>query len=414
MHFIDIFAGAGGLSEGFIKSGFVPVAHVEMDKYASETLLTRTIYHHLLSDDRVQVYNDYLRGKIDKSDFYQSVPDEVRNLVIQREISNESIEDIFSKIDKNMRNMGLASIDLLIGGPPCQAYSLVGRARDPYRKEYDPRNFLYKQYVKFLRRYTPSMFVFENVPGILTAGKGALFADVKKYMDDAGYDIDAKVLDSSEFGVLQKRKRVILIGWKKGSEFDYPEFERCSISEFTVRNLLSDLPPLQPGEMITSGDYSAPPTKYLLQSSIRTQGDILTQHITRSHNLQDREIYRMAITNWKTHRRRLKYTELPEELRTHKNLISFLDRFKVVVDDEQFSHTMVAHISKDGHYYIHPDIEQARSLSVREAARIQSFPDNYYFEGPRTAMFVQIGNAVPPFMAEKIADSIKRTLMGVS
>lgn len=122
----------------------------------------------------------------------------------------------------------------------------------------------------------------------------------------------------------------------------------------------------------------------------------LTQHIARMHNENDREIYETAINMWNNHKQRLKYTDLPEINRTHKNLKSFLDRFKVVSADLPFSHTVVAHIAKDGHYYIHPDITQKRSLSVREAARLQSFPDNFFFEGPRTSAFTQIGNAVPP------------------
>lgn len=156
--------------------------------------------------------------------------------------------------------------------------------------------------------------------------------------------------------------------------------------------------------------YISEPTKYLLDSGIRCNDDILTHHECRFHNNRDIEIYRRVITAWNDGHRRLRYTDLPEELCTHKNRNAFLDRYKVVAADLQCSHTMVAHISKDGHYFIHPDLAQCRSLSVREAARVQSFPDNYFFEGPRSAKFVQIGNAVPPLMAKGLAQGIRGIL----
>ena len=131
--------------------------------------------------------------------------------------------------------------------------------------------------------------------------------------------------------------------------------------------------------------------------------------MARTHNDRDLEIYKIAIDKWLNGKERLKYGDLPERLKTHKNQNSFVDRFKVV-DINSYSHTVLAHIAKDGHYYIYPSTEQVRSLSVREAARIQSFPDDYYFEGGRSAAFKQIGNAVPPLMALKIAEEIKRVL----
>ena len=150
--------------------------------------------------------------------------------------------------------------------------------------------------------------------------------------------------------------------------------------------------------------YKTKTTEYLNQFELRNGVDFVSQHIARPHNDRDLEIYKIAIKKWQK-KERLKYPDLPSELKTHKNEKSFVDRYKVV-DPDGYSHTMVAHIAKDGHHYIYPDTKQVRSLSVREAARIQSFPDDFFFEGGRSAAFRQIGNAVPPLMAEKIANSI--------
>ncbi|WP_289137782.1 DNA cytosine methyltransferase [uncultured Brevibacillus sp.] len=408
MNFIDLFAGAGGLSEGFIRQGFEPVAHIEMDVYAAQTLKTRAAYHYLKENGRLDVYHSYLKNQITRDELYNAVDPKVLKTVLNKEISTDSINGIFQIIDEGLRNQQTSEVDVLIGGPPCQAYSLVGRARDPYNKEHDPRNYLYHQYVKFLEKYKPKLFVFENVPGILTAGKGKLFEDVQRIMNEAGYSIEARILDATSFGVLQKRRRVILIGWVKGSNLFYPDFEKVE-NNYVVSDILSDMPSLRPGET-KDFKYTKPPSEYLKKKGIRSDDDILIQHISRVHNEHDRGIYRLAIEKWDKEKKRLKYTDIPEKDRTHKNITAFLDRFKVVAGDLGYSHTMVAHIAKDGHYYIHPDIKQIRSLSVREAARIQSFPDNFFFEGPRTAMFTQIGNAVPPLMAERIAEKIKRML----
>ena len=147
-------------------------------------------------------------------------------------------------------------------------------------------------------------------------------------------------------------------------------------------------------------------------TAIRNGIEIVTQHVARPHTEQDKKIYRIAVDKWNQKGERLDYNDLPDELKTHNNRHSFVDRFKIVAQDLNYSQTIVAHIAKDGHYYIHPDVEQNRSITVREAARLQSFPDDYYFEGVkeganRTAAFKQIGNAVPPLMAEIIAKAIK-------
>jgi len=403
MTFIDVFAGAGGLSEGFVKAGFEPIAHVEMDSHACKTLETRNYYHYLKNIDKLDTYYDYLLGNISRDKFISEMPSAIDN-VINASIGDDNTK-IFNRIDELSQGR---DVDLIIGGPPCQAYSVVGRHRINKLEEDDPRNLLYKQYGLFLERYNPKVFVFENVLGLLSADNGSYFYDIKDYFRTLGYELDSRVLNTSDYGVLQNRKRVIIIGWQKGSDFSYPELIAES-NPFTIADILEDLAYLKPGDKNHVTEYAGETNEYLEKSAIRNSIEFVTQHIARPHNDRDLEIYEIAINKWLNGKERLRYGDLPERLKTHKNQNSFVDRFKVV-DINGFSHTVLAHIAKDGHYYIYPSADQVRSLSVREAARIQSFPDDYYFEGGRSAAFKQIGNAVPPLMALKIAEEIKGSL----
>lgn len=408
--YIDLFAGAGGLSEGFTATGFHPVAHVEMNKEACNTLKTRACYYYLKSMNRLEIYREYLLGKITREELYNKVPASVLDTVINQTMSADSMPELFEKMDRLLKEQHVMQVDLLVGGPPCQTYSLAGRGRSKDSMINDPRNYLYKLYIKVLEQYHPRMFVFENVPGLFSANKGKYLHDMESAFEDAGYQINYKVLNALDFGVLQNRHRVIIIGWQQGSGHFYPEFHKTE-NRYQVSDLLDDLPTIQSGSYAAdyrSGDYS----RYLHDTGIRKPDDVLTWHVSRPNIPRDREIYRLVINAWSKEGKRLKYTDLPEGLCTHKNRDGFLDRFKVVAADLPASHTMMAHISKDGHYFIHPDVYQARSISVREAARIQSFPDDFFFEGARTAAFTQIGNAVPPLMAKGIAVELKRQLEG--
>jgi DNA (cytosine-5)-methyltransferase 1 len=405
--YIDLFAGAGGLSEGFIRAGFEPIAHVEMNKDACDTLKTRTAYHYLKNNGRIKEYHNYLKGNIKREDFWKTIPEHLIKSVINTEISSETLPNIFEKIDAEL---GKQKVDLVIGGPPCQAYSVAGRARDPKGMSEDPRNHLYKYYVEFLKRYNPKMFVFENVPGILSANNGGYLELIFEAVREAGYELNKKVLNAKHFGVLQDRKRVIIIGWKKELDFKYPEFEKKEHQYEVLKDLFSDLPIIQSGQGewgVTK--YAKKTTPYLENKGIRNGLEFTTQHIARLNNENDLEIYRIAVDKWVNEKKRLNYAELPDRLIKHNNTKSFTNRFQVV-NDSGVSHTVVAHICADGHYYIHPDIKQNRSITVREAARIQSFPDDYFFEKSRTAAYKQIGNAVPVLMAEGIAKKIKEMM----
>ena len=408
MNYIDLFAGAGGLSEGFTSIGFNPIAHVEMNYEACQTLKTRAVYYYLKKNNKLDVYKKYLCKEITRDELYETVPVSVLNSVIHQTMSKENMPALFELIDDLIEKQKIDQIDLIVGGPPCQAYSLVGRAVKSNNMVGDPRNYLYQLYIEVLKKYKPTMYVFENVPGLLTANGGQYFEDMKKAFKAAGYTIDHAVLNAKSFDVLQDRRRVILIGWKKDLHYKYPSFVEKTPA-YKVADLLSDLPKIQSGEINNSyatKKFSA----YLETTGIRKKDDILTWHVARPHISRDRKIYKEVITAWVKDKKRIKYTDLPEELCTHRNRTAFLDRFKVVASDLPTCHTMMAHISKDGHYFIHPDVDQARSITVREAARIQSFPDDFYFEGSRTAAFTQVGNAVPPLMARGIAEKIKEML----
>ncbi len=404
LNYIDLFAGASALSEGFKQLKFNPVAHIEMDTEACLTIKTREAYHHLKEKNKMDVYYDYTSGNITRELLYKHIPLDNGNTVINAEISDASLKNIFKTIETNLKRLPNSELDLIVGGPPCQAYSLIGRHGVDW--ENDHRLKLYVQYGKFLKEFKPKAFVFENVPGIYSANNGSHFTQLKKYFRKLGYEIDDRILNAKDYGVLQNRRRVIIVGWRKDIQFSFPELKPI-VHNYTVEDIFSDLSPLAPGQVINKGKYRKEPSEYLKQFHLSNGVDFYTQHISRPHNSNDLKIYKIAIQKWEQENKRLKYTDIPEKLRTQKNTDSFLDRFKVV-DGKGISHTVVAHISKDGHYYIHPSINQCRSISVREAARIQSFPDNFYFEGSRTAAFRQIGNAVPPLLSLAIANGIKK------
>lgn len=417
--FIDLFAGAGGLSEGFVRAGFTPVAHIEMNRDACNTLKTRASFHYLENEGELSVYEEYLKNKKENTDgsaLWNQVPKHVTDSVICATIGEDTVNKIFSEVDAIR---GSKCIDLIVGGPPCQAYSVAGRARMGKDVENDPRNELYKYYVRFIEKYSPKMFVFENVLGIITAKRGEPFADLKRLVDELGYDMDCKVQVASQHGVLQNRQRVIIVGWKrtKSGKYKYPDIPVEEMPYKVLPDLFADLPDRKAGEgrLCEPIQYVKPLAEmpYLNESGIRGTMNFTTQHVARPTNDNDRKIYKMAVDMWLDKRQRLNYAKLPSELQKHKNKETFLNRFSVV-DPDGCCHTVVAHIAMDGHYYIYPTknptVDNVRSITVREAARLQSFPDDYYFEGSRTAALKQIGNAVPVVLAQKIAEAIKKML----
>lgn len=420
--FLDLFAGAGGLSEGFIQAGYAPIAHVEMDAAACNTLRTRAIFHSLKhTEEGRRLYSSYLQGNLSRIDFYKHplVNQSAIDSVIQAAIGESTINGIFNKIDALTQEK---EIDIVIGGPPCQAYSVVGRSRVGENIKEDPRNFLFKYYVQFLSRYKPKFFVFENVTGLFSAkdkNGNRFYEKVLNALNNAGYRIVETLFHAENYGIPQRRRRVILVGIRSDLPYTAPSFTEKGKCPIPINKLFADLKKLNEGKGHIRGDgriKGKKPEAWLIQQQIADYEYPVTHHQARPVNSHDQEIYKMVVEVWNDCGERFNYaTDLPEVMQTHKNRKSFLDRFKVVDGNSHASQTVVAHISKDGHYYIHPDIKQNRSLTPREAARLQTFPDNYFFESAstkdgRAAAFRQIGNAVPVMLARIIAEELKSIL----
>ena len=408
INLIDLFSGAGGLTEGFSEhSNFRILGHIEKDFSASQTLKLREAFHYLLKNKKLDLYCDYLNKKVTLESLFENIPEYILNKVINEEISNDSIEKIFSILDDII---GKSSVNGIIGGPPCQAYSTIGRARNVSKKNFDKRIYLYEFYIKFLKKFNPDFFVFENVKGLLSFRDGNnefLLPKIESDFEKAGYKIQYEIVNTKFFDIPQSRERLIIFGAKKTLKNMPNEFfnilnNKKSNEIISVREALLGLPSLKEGE--TNNSYTMKISNYVNKYFKRIDNIPLTQNIARPHNKRDLEIYKQ-VGLAKLSGKNLKYNELSSKLKTHKHNDKFLDRFKTLSWDSP-SHTVVAHIAKDGHHYIHPDLDQNRSITVREAARLQGFPDDFYFEKSRTSAFTQIGNAVPPILSHKFAEVI--------
>lgn len=389
--FIDLFAGCGGLSEGFYKCGYKALLHLEIDSVACETLKTRMRYY------------GYDNKEIDDAVLCADITD----------------ENIIAEIDNRVKE----TVDIIIGGPPCQAFSSVGRAQSPDSMNNDPRNYLFENYLKILNHVKPKMFIFENVKGILTAKpKGVkIFERIIREMsetynvvDDAGVIL----LNAADYGVPQIRERVILIGVRKDIDYInvnqiYSDIRKTNSNDdenlpnyFTVKDAIADLPKLLPGESANKVIAESKNAKNAYLEKISNDSSLVYNHEARKHNAQDIERYRILSShkNWQ-----LKDLQNVRPDLVHHDPKHFGNRYTVQEWDKP-GKTVVAHLYKDGNLFIHPDPEQARTFTVREAARIQSFPDDFVFEGSRTQQYKQVGNAVPPLMAEAFAKTLKNYL----
>lgn len=468
---VDLFAGPGGLGEGFSrvtdeKGGrvFKTIISIEKDQYARQTLRLRAYYRHYrslgekLPDEYFQLIRaDSLKAKIaalqslSKDKVWGAVCAEIPEWPKGDSLSCELGPDnshIHSAIKKRLNGVNRW---VLIGGPPCQAYSLVGRSRMRNHDGHieDKRHFLYREYLEVIRKFRPTIFVMENVKGLNTAkvnGKPILPL-ITSDLEGAGYvlksitnsqDHGDFMVKSELYGVPQTRHRMIIIGLRKSEEGLADSLEPIELSPVieTVYNALSGLPKLKaldssvPREGVSELEkgapcrdrsykckFQAPRLVDFVSSASTPMAGLLLNHEARSHMAEDLKRYQWWVDNASATTSPKLDGKIPKHLlpkhsnSSIKGATAFADRFKVQVKGKP-SGTITSHISKDGHYYIHYDPDQARSFSVREAARIQTFPDDYFFMGNRTQQYHQVGNAVPPYLAYQIGQRVWAALRG--
>lgn len=498
---IDIFAGPGGLGEGFSafqaqkdESAFKIKLSVEKDEFAHKTLELRAFYRQFSSKDVPVDYYKYLRGEMKKEELFQKYSDEYSHAQKEAwlaELGKTDRELVNSRI---LEALSGAKNWVLIGGPPCQAYSLAGRSRmrnvNPWKYARDHRHQLYKEYLQILADHKPPIFVMENVKGLLSSQRtitkkentfdlilsdlrnpsNAIYGNasslsyklfsISHESPEKPEDINPEdfVVRSEEYGIPQARHRIIILGIRSDICEKKPDTLKKSKKHIPIEAVIGDLPKLRSGLSkgqdtfenwrdtileIKDAEWlkSIPPElKTSLLSTLKRVGTNIYRggpfipyitgpdehsywyvdgklggacnHETRAHIREDLHRYFFAAVFANKYGKPAKLNDFPSELLPkHENVkvdsknTIFNDRFRVQISGRP-STTVVSHISKDGHYYIHYDPSQCRSLTVREAARLQTFPDNYFFEGNRTQQYHQVGNAVPPLLANKIAEIV--------
>lgn len=493
---IDLFAGPGGLGEGISsvedESGNYPFKigiSVEKEPSAHKTLTTRAFYRRIKAlDGGLDSYFRYVRGELTREELFCLYPEHAQGAITETLEQPRALGDDNKLIHDRIRELLASHMGpkVVIGGPPCQAYSLAGRSRNAGNKDYkaedDHRNFLYKEYLKVLSIAQPDVFVMENVRGILSAKingkvmfpqilddlrnpskvtgsrsetKYKVFSLVVEAKDpkDPKYDRSSDFLIRSEqYGVPQARHRVILLGIRQ--DINRVPATIAPIAEtVTAQQVLSDLPPLRSGFskqkdvqkdwekqirlnakklkrilttkfdkevadnldlepmlglerqscLFTEKEHNIPP--HLESWYLYNHPSCVLNHATRGHMISDLLRYGFSAAFTKLNGGvSPKAKDFPSELAPKHDSWhsgSHADRFRTQAANKVAT-TVTSHISKDGHYFIHYDPQQCRSLTVREAARLQTFPDNYLFEGNRTQQYVQVGNAVPPYLARQI------------
>lgn len=502
---VDLFAGPGGLGEGFASykgdASFEIAVSAEMEESAHRTLTLRSFFRHIQGDQKaLSAYYAFCHSanaphpSIKAPSAWKAAEAEANRLELGKSKDNLNLDVLINKAKLSHDKT------VLIGGPPCQAYSLVGRSRNQGKENYvaedDHRHFLYKEYLRILSNVRPAVFVMENVKGILSSRVNGelVFHDILrdlaeprralgkksdlKYtihslvsrvkfeagMDPKSINVNQFIIEAEKYGIPQARHRVILLGVREDLSYDGRHLLTES-EALSVQDAIGDLPPLRSklssedsnekwkstvkelanklsadakgkglgdlasglregmarlGETLETGAlrYAASMSAFTTSTFDRwvlSPGlNVWLNHESRSHMPSDLGRYFYTAAFGQMFRRTPKgHKDFPLEglAPAHKNWESgkFIDRFRVQRRDEP-STTVTSHIAKDGHYFIHPDPWQCRSLTVREAARLQTFPDNYFFQGNRTQQYHQVGNAVPSLLATQIAGIVAAVL----
>jgi DNA (cytosine-5)-methyltransferase 1 len=493
---VDLFAGCGGLEEGFHslknRNGyplFKTVAAIEKDDTAHKTLLLRHFFREFRDGDAPEEYYDYISGNGPLGALKKKYPAQWDSAA--KSAINHCLTWFYRAEIRNIIEGSLCGNRkwVLVGGPPCQAYSIVGRWRKKDRKfTRDEKHRLYRQYLRVVVDHAPPIFVMENVKGLLSAklGKESTIQKIIKDLsrptmalsgEENGLEYElfslkevgeftadrepsSFLIRAEEYGVPQARHRVFIMGIRSDLNIR-PQILKKHGSP-TVKQIIGNFPRIRSG--LSKHQDSAEAWKELIMDSVNTKwfrsvadqypkvasaiGDIvknpqrlpdqkesssyampggvgwfydprlksLSLHSATSHMDSNIHRYLFAAAYAQVNSVSPKIADFPKELLpNHKNVRDgggdkiFCDRFRVQLAD-RYATTIISHIHKDGNYFIHYDPTQCRSLTVREAARLQTFPDNYFFAGPRTEQYLQIGNAVPPYLSRQIAEIIADVL----
>lgn len=378
---LDLFAGAGGFSLGFHWAGFHTAVAVDLNPNAIETLIGNF---------------SHLGTTVLHKDLRTFTPHQLESLLVKAGQSTE--------------------FDLIIGGPPCQGWSMVGRGKIRSLSETtgrpcplkDPRNELYKRFLGFVKHFQPKVAVMENVTGMLSHAGQNVAELVAENLSKAGYTVTWAKINASEYGVPQFRERLFFVGVRNdlGMKFEFPQTKKTDgTRQFpltTVRDAIADLPTIRHGTKEWIRPYGSSRNLSVFASRMRAgaEQNSVFDHVCRTHNDQDLEAFRlMKQGGW--------YRDLPKRLKRYRDDI-FEDKYKKLSWSKP-SGCVTAHLSKDCYTHIHPS--QARTISVREAARLQSFPDCFFLAGSMSSKFELIGNAVSPIVAETIATEVKRQIL---